>query len=262
VPTLGTEQGIVHYETLGRGRPVLLLHGWLGSWELWRSTIEILSADYKVYALDFFGFGESRDNNANFSVDNYVQSVDQFMERLGIVRAPLIGHSMGGTVSLAAAVRNPERIVKVAVIGSPINGTSLSWLLKASGHRGTARVFWTFPPLLKMFLRLYGFYISRDGRKVGKMIVDDVSKITVDSFFQSIGTLRETDLRSKIGVLSMPILGVYGPHDRIVNPDQAKMLKEHAPHSQIAWMKGSGHFPMMDEPGAFHDTIRAFLADG
>jgi len=57
VPTLVTEQGVIHYETLGRGRPVLLLHGWLGSWALWRSTIEILSKEFRVYALDFFGFG-------------------------------------------------------------------------------------------------------------------------------------------------------------------------------------------------------------
>lgn len=255
-----TEQGIVHYETLGRGRPVLLLHGWLGSWELWRQTLDILSEEYKVYALDFFGFGESRDHRGNFTVDNYVQSVDQFMEQMGIVRAPLIGHSMGGTVSLAAAVRSPERIVKVAVIGSPIDGKSLNWLLKLSGHRGTARVFWTAPALLKAFLRLYGFYIARDGRKVGSMIVKDVSKINVDSFFQSIGTLRETDLRGQIDGLTLPVLGVYGPHDRIVNPDQAKMLKAHVPHSEIAWMKGSGHFPMMDEPDAFHEHINAFLA--
>jgi pimeloyl-ACP methyl ester carboxylesterase len=87
-----------------------------------------------------------------------------------------------------------------------------------------------------------------------------VSKINVDSFFQSIGTLRETDLRGQIDGLTLPVLGVYGPHDRIVNPDQAKMLKAHVPHSEIAWMKGSGHFPMMDEADAFHEHIRAFLA--
>lgn len=262
MPTLVTEQGIVHYETLGRGRPVLLLHGWLGSWALWRSSIEILSKEFKVYALDFFGFGESFDRTANFTVDNYVQSVDQFMERLGIVKAPLIGHSMGGTVSLAAAVRYPEKIVKVTVIGSPINGKSLNWLLKLSGHRATARIVWTAPSLLKLFMRGYGYWIAKDGRRVGKMIVDDVSKINVDSFFQSIGTLRETDLRPVVSDINMSILGIYGKYDRIVDPKQSKVLKECAPHSKIAWFNGSGHFPMMDEPDLFHDTVREFLEYG
>ncbi|MEO1444212.1 MAG: alpha/beta hydrolase, partial [Chloroflexota bacterium] len=129
--TLVTEQGIVHYESYGRGRPVLLLHGWLGSWALWRHSIEVLGGEFRTYALDFFGFGESTDKDENFTVNNFVLLVNQFMDRLGIVKAPLVGHSMGGTVSLSTAVRFPERVVKVVVIGSPIQGTSLNILLKA-----------------------------------------------------------------------------------------------------------------------------------
>lgn len=128
--TLVTEQGIVHYEAYGRGRPVLLLHGWLGSWALWRSTIAELGKEFRTYALDFWGFGESGEQGADFSVDNFVLLVNEFMDRLGIVKAPLIGHSMGGTVSLDAAIRHPEKVVKVIVIGSPIQGSSLSPLLK------------------------------------------------------------------------------------------------------------------------------------
>lgn len=262
MPTLVTEQGIVHYETLGRGRPVLLLHGWLGSWALWRKSIEILSSEFRVYALDFFGFGESFDRTSNFSVNNYVDSVDQFMDRLGIVKAPLVGHSMGGTVSLAAAVRFPEKIVKVTVIGSPIHGSSLNLLLKLAGYRGTARIAWTSPALLKAFLRGYAYFIAKDGRSMSKMIMDDVSKTSVDSFFQSIGTLRQTDLRSQLDDITMPVMGIYGRHDVIVSPKQSKVLKQHIPHSQIAWFDGSGHFPMMDEPERFHSTVIDFLKNG
>ena len=259
MPTLVTKQGVVHYETLGRGRPVLLLHGWLGSWELWRKTIEILSTEFKTYALDFFGFGESVDHAEDFSVDNFVNSVDQFIEHLGIPKAPLIGHSMGGTVALGASIRFPEKIVKTAVIGSPIQGNSLNILLKFSGYQGIARIVWTTPSLLKLFMRGYAYFIAKDGKAVGDMIVDDVSKITADSFFQSIGTLRETDLRDQIGGISMPLLGIYGKKDRIVNPKQSQVLKQYAPHSQIAWLEGSGHFPMMDEPDIFHQTVLDFL---
>lgn len=262
MPTLVTEQGIVHYETLGRGRPVLLLHGWLGSWALWRNTLEVLSKEFRVYALDFFGFGESFDRNSNFSVNNFVESVNQFMDRLGIIKAPLVGHSMGGTVSLAAAVRFPEKVVKVTVIGSPIQGTSLNLLLKLAGYRGTARIAWTSPVLLKTFLRGYSYFIAKDGKAMGKMILDDVSKISVDSFFQSIGTLRETDLRTTLTDVAMSVQGIYGKHDVIVNPGQAKVLKQHIPQSQIAWFENSGHFPMLDEPERFHNTLVDFLKNG
>lgn len=259
MPTLVTEQGIVHYETLGRGRPVLLLHGWLGSWALWRQTIEILSKEFKTYALDFFGFGESFDRNANFSVENFVSSVDQFMDRLGIPKAAIIGHSMGGTVSLAASILHPDKIVKTTVIGSPIDGESLNLLLKVSGYRGFAKIVWTTPILLRLFIRAYAFFIAKDGRAVGKMLAQDISKITAESFFQSIGTLRETDLRDEVGQIGVPLLGIYGKHDRIVHPNQSDVLKTYAPSSQIAWFENSGHFPMMDEPDRFHTTVLDFL---
>ena len=121
--SLVTDRGIIHYETYGRGRPVLLLHGWLGSWNLWRETIEILGKEFRTYAIDFWGFGESNASGPKgsdaYKVDNYVELVYQFMDKLGIVKAPLIGHSMGGTVSLSTAIRHPEKVVKVCVIGSP-----------------------------------------------------------------------------------------------------------------------------------------------
>ena len=133
MPTLVTNSGIVHYESYGRGRPVILLHGWLGSWALWRDTIAELGKEFRTYALDFFGFGDSLNRASGFTVDHYVELVNQFMDKLGIVKAPLIGHSMGGTVSLSMAHRHPEKVVKVAVIGSPINGASLNPFLKLSG---------------------------------------------------------------------------------------------------------------------------------
>ncbi|MFN8376056.1 MAG: alpha/beta hydrolase [Anaerolineae bacterium] len=260
--TLVTEQGIVHYETYGRGRPVLLLHGWLGSWALWRNSIEILGKEFRTYALDFFGFGESGDQANDFSVDNFVMLVNQFMDRLGIVKAPLVGHSMGGTVSLSAAVRYPEKIVKVIVIGSPVQGNSLNLLLKMSGYRNIAHLFWLYPSLLQLFLRGYSYFMAKDGKMLGDMITTDVSKITVDSFFQSIGTLRATDLRSQIGGIKVPVLGIYGKKDIIVHPNQNKTLKQYLPSSRIALFENSGHFPMMDEPTRFHETVRDFLYNG
>lgn len=259
MPTLVTEQGIVHYEAYGRGRPVILLHGWLGSWALWRDTIGVLGKEFRTYALDFFGFGDSLDRNADFSVDNFVTLVSEFMDRLGIVKAPLVGHSMGGTVSLGVACRYPEKVVKVAVVGSPIDGASLNPFLKLSGYKGIADLVFTMPIILRSFVYLLTHVGTRDGNTVYQMVKEDASKVTVDSFFQSIGTLRATDLRQDIQTLPMPILGVYGRRDIIVSPKQSKVLLQHAPTSRSEWFEKSGHFPMIDEPARFHQTITDFL---
>jgi pimeloyl-ACP methyl ester carboxylesterase len=269
VPTLVTEQGIVHYEAHGRGRPVLLLHGWLGSWGLWRSSILELGQEFRTYALDFWGFGESGEQGEDFSIDNFILLVDQFMDRLGIPKAPLIGHSMGGTVSLGTAIQHPEKVVKVIVIGSPIKGTSLSLLLKAASFDGWIQLSKTMPWLFNVFMRGFRLFMrgytrlmASDGKTLGKMMLADLQGLTGGAFFESIATLRKTDLRPQMNRIHMPILGVYGARDIIVNPNQARVLRQTAPHSKVAWFEKSGHFPMLDETARFHTTVRDFLNNG
>ena len=75
----------------------------------------------------------ARQNTPPFKIESYVQMVDQFMEILGIERAPILGHSMGGTVALAFALKYPHRVTKVGVVGSPIQGQSLNFFLRLAG---------------------------------------------------------------------------------------------------------------------------------
>lgn len=264
--TLVTEQGIVHYEAYGRGRPVLLLHGWLNSWALWRNSIEILGRDFRTYALDFFGFGDSDAPTADYSVSNFVSMVNQFMDRMGIIRAPIIGHSMGGTVALSVAMRYPEKVVKVGVVGSPIQGSSLSPLLKVAAYRGWSELAEASPVLydlfqkgFKPFLRGYSYLLAKDGRALGDMLSTDAAKLAFGPFWESVNTLRNTDLTPHLNQITLPVLGVYGKRDNIVDPKQYKILKAQVPHSTIAYFEASGHFPMLDEPDRFHKTLREFL---
>lgn len=238
---------------------MLLLHGWLGSWELWRRTMEALSTEFRVYALDHLGFGESRDRAGRFTVDQYIQSVSLFMEKQGIQKAALVGHSMGGTVSLGVAKNRPDQVAKVTIIGSPVNGSSLALLLKLSGYEMIARLFWTFPFLLRLFMKYYAYFIANNGREMSRMLVHDVSKITAESYFMSIATLRKTDFRGQLGGLTMPVMGMYGPKDVIVHPNQAKLLQAEVPTAQIAWFERAGHFIMLDEPERFYKELREFL---
>lgn len=261
--SLVTDQGIIHYETIGRGRPVLLLHGWLGSWQLYRNTIEVLGKDFRTYALDFWGFGESDTHGDRqlFAVDNFVEMVAQFMDRLGIPKAPVIGHSMGGTVSLSTAIRYPEKVVKVVVIGSPIQGSSLNFFLKMAGIPFIAALLFKFPLLLRAVISMIAYFLStpKDRMKLMQMIMGDLSQVTMNSFFQSIGTLRRTDLRPVLEKVRAPTLGIYGRWDMIVHPNQSKVLQAGVRHAQIAWYKDAGHFPMMDDADRFNADLREFL---
>jgi pimeloyl-ACP methyl ester carboxylesterase len=258
VSSFTTDQGIVHYEVYGRGRPVILLHGWLGSWGLWQETMTYLGRFYRTYALDFWGFGESGKKRDTYAVQDFVTLVDQFMEQLGIGSAPLVGHSMGGTVSLSVAIQFPQRVKRVVVIGSPIIGSSLSFLLKLFGRRPIASLVFHNPWTLKLGFKIMAPLYTRDPRWPD-MMNRDLSRTTLESFLMSIASLRKTDLRSELPKISIPVMGMYGDKDIVVNPQQWKPLKEGIPSARIERFPKAGHFIMLDEPPAFMETLRDFL---
>jgi len=258
VSSITTDQGIVHYEVYGRGRPVILLHGWLGSWGLWQKTMAYLGQYYRTYALDFWGFGESGRRNPTFAVQDFVSMVDQFMERLGIIQAPLVGHSMGGTVSLSVAIRYPSRVSKVVVVGSPIVGSSLAMLLKLAGYRPIAFLVFNFMWALRLGIRIGSPIITSDPNWY-KMIERDLSRTTLESFLLSIASLRKTDLRPELHQLQIPALGMYGDKDVIVNPNQWQPMQAGISNVQIKRFNKAGHFIMLDDPQGFMTSLKDFL---
>ncbi|MBK7897822.1 MAG: alpha/beta hydrolase [Candidatus Promineifilaceae bacterium] len=258
-----TEQGILHYESIGRGQPIILLHGWINSWDVWRDMMINLAGTkkYRVYALDFWGFGDSAKGSqaqqtAAFQIDSYVQMVHQFMDALGIQSAPIFGHSMGGTVALQISLEHPERVEKVALVGSPIIGRSLHPFLQLAGYGSIAKLIWRYPIMLHSIMRIL---LAKDSKKVRTMIFRDVQRTTIESFFRSIGDLRDTDLRNQLPTLNIPTLGIYGAKDKIVSPINADLLKNGVKSVQIQVLNNSRHFPMTDEPERFLETVNSFL---
>lgn len=114
------DNDLVHYEVLGRGRPVVLLHGWLNSWRYWVPSMQQLAMKYRTYALDLWGYGDSSKDAARLSVDAQVQLLADFMDKLGIPKAAFIGHSLGGAVMVRYALRNPSRVARIMVISPPV----------------------------------------------------------------------------------------------------------------------------------------------
>ena len=254
-----TDRGLVHYETHGRGRAVIFLHGWLESWDHWLGTMESLGNGCKAYALDFWGFGESGKQGGAFAVEDYIEMVYQFMDRLGIEEAPVVGHSMGGTVSLGLAVEHPDRVKKVAVVGSPVVGDGLALFLRFAARRSLAKLAYQVPGALPLGVRFLSPLLARDWKTWYKMFARDLSRTTMESFHYSIASLRQTDLRPRLKEIRVPALGVYGQVDRIVNPGQGEVLAQGTPMAEVHYFERSGHFPMLDEPERFRQTLCEFL---
>jgi pimeloyl-ACP methyl ester carboxylesterase len=217
-----------------------------------------LGAFYRTYALDFWGFGESGKKRETYAVSDFVSLVDQFMEQMGIVNAPLVGHSMGGTVSLSVAIQYPQRVSKVVVVGSPMVGSSLAPLLKLAGNRSIAFMLFNMMPVFRTAMKLYSPFICKDPR-FPQMMDRDLSRTTVESFLRSIASLRRTDLTPSLAHIKVPSMGMYGDRDVIVNPMQWQPMQQGIPHAVIERFPSAGHFIMLEEPITFTQKLKSFL---
>jgi len=258
VPSIATDQGSLHYEVFGRGHPVILLHGYQGSWGLWQAIMEFLGGAYRTYAVDFWGFGESGARRSSYALDDFVSLVDQFMAQMGIARAPLVGHSMGGTVALLVAAAHPRRVEKVVAISAPVVGSSLRFFPRIFGLRPVGWLTYRNLWLYRWFYRTLAARYSRDPAWAA-MMDRDVSHTALEAFFFSIASLRGADLRPVLGGVTVPVLGMYGGRDNVVDPGQWTLLEAGLARVRTNHFPSSGHFIMLDEPVSFRNQLKAFL---
>jgi pimeloyl-ACP methyl ester carboxylesterase len=111
---------LIHYEKLGRGRPVILIHGWIGSWRYWIPLMQKLHLKFSVYTLDLIGFGDSTKDPENYSIDAQVKMLEQFLEQLGIPKTAMVGHGLGALVTIRFAQKNPDKVARMMLSSLPL----------------------------------------------------------------------------------------------------------------------------------------------
>lgn len=250
------DQQVVHYEVFGYGRPVLFLHGWLGSWRYWFPTIERVADHFRTYSFDFWGFGDtSLSQSTPESIQSYSDQVIRFLDELGIDRVVLVGHSMGGMVALKTAINHPKRVSRVVAVGAPIVGDSLSWLLKLTDRPVLADAFARMPWFRRYMFRLF---LGETNDPAVNEILDDSVKSSSTTLRRAVGSMWRTDLRPELQRLTVPALIVHGGRDEIVHPNQADLF-DHIHSAEVVVMPESRHFPFLDEAELFNETLLRFL---
>ena len=199
VSSITTDQGILHYEVYGRGKPVILLHGWLGSWGLWQETMTFLGQYYRTYALDFWGFGESGTKAQHLSGAGFCRYGGPIYGKAGDLSAlRWWGTAWAERSACRWRMQYPERVRrKWSSLVRRLTGSSLALPLKLAGTRRIAftvvQSFWPF----RAAMRVASPFICRDPR-FPDMMDRDLSKTNLEFFLVSIATLRRTDLRPEL----------------------------------------------------------------
>lgn len=117
---LTVDGDLIHYEVLGRGRPVILIHDMIGSWRYWVPAMQHLHVKFRVYALDLYGYGDSAKITARYTLDQQIAMLDAFMLQLGLPKAALIGHGLGALVAAEFARLYPERVPRLMAVSAPL----------------------------------------------------------------------------------------------------------------------------------------------
>lgn len=249
------DQQTVHYEVLGRGRPVLFLHGWLGSWRYWLPTMENVADHFRTYSFDFWGFGASRSKSVRESISAYSGQVIRFLDALGIDRVALVGHSMGGMVAMKTALDHPTRIDRIVTVGAPFDGDALSWLLKLNDQPVLANTFARWSWLRR---NVFHFFMGRTDDPAIQEVINETVKSNGITIRETVHSMLQTDLRPELPYLTVPALIIHGERDDVVNPNQIQLFHTIGSAEPVLMHK-CRHFPFYDKPHEFNNRIVEFL---
>src|SRR5207244_12347204 len=128
----------LHYVVEGRGPAVIFVHGLGGFAESWRHNVRPLAGRATVFAVDLPGFGDSAKPRTRYRLGYFANALRGFMDALGLAQASLVGHSLGGAVSITLALTHPSRVERLALVGAIVPGCSYrpSWIYRLVALRG------------------------------------------------------------------------------------------------------------------------------
>ncbi len=232
---------VVHYEVLGRGRPLFFLHGWVGSWRYWIPSMQATSVSFRAYALDLWGFGDTAKDPGRYLLTQQSSLLEEFMNEMGIGKIAIIGHGLGAIVGMMFAEKHPNLVDRIMAISLPLESNLITPRLRQASPAELAD--W-----------LLG---STPDSQAARL---EAPKADQDAILRSLHNLSAVELTQITQRISTPCLLVHGQNDpavEIANSDRLLNLPRHMHHIQF---EGSGHFPMIDEPSKFNRLMNDFLS--
>lgn len=240
----------VHYEQSGSGAPIILMHGWGCRASTLASVARVAEQTHTVYNIDFPGFGDSPEPAEVWGIEEYTLLVERFVEKLGIDKPALLGHSFGGRVAILYGSRNnADRIILVDAAGIKPH-RKLSYYLKVYSFKA-----------MKLWLKLlYG----KEG--AAKRIERERAKRGSDDYASASPKMRailskvvNEDLSHCLNRITAPTLLIWGENDTATPLKDAKLMEKEIPDAGLVSFPGCGHYSFLDNPRQFAATLSSFL---
>jgi pimeloyl-ACP methyl ester carboxylesterase len=239
----------VSYRVEGSGDDIVLLHGWGCDKDIFNSFSNRLAVHFRVFSIDFPGFGQSDPPSEVWGVEEYTSMFEKFVAALDISNPILIGHSFGGRVSILFASRNS--VSKMALVDSAgiKPRRSFKYYVKIYSFKAIKRLL----PLLMGKTRAdekveaYRKQAGSSDYKAAGGIMRDVLVKTVSE-----------DLKHVMPRIKAPTLLIWGVNDSATPLSDAEIMKRLIPDSGLVRLRG-GHYSFLDDPVTFRAVLDSFL---
>ena len=244
-------------------KTILLLHGYLESLDVWEDFTRLLSNYYRVVAMDIPGHGISQVMGPEHSMEFLADTVAGVLDELEIEKATLVGHSMGGYVSLETLRRHPQRVEGIVLLSSTPNPDPEE---KATQRQRE----------LNLIEGGHKDLLAQTAPKAGfapqniKRMADEIAFLEEQVYVAEAegvaallrGMIGRKDSNELLRQSSVPQLFILGKHDGYIPMEVAQAMVEAHPQAQVAWLEESGHLGFFEEPEACAAAIRNFMKAG
>lgn len=232
--------GIIHYEVIGRGRPIIFIHGWVGSWRYWIPALQNSSMSFRSYALDLWGFGDSARDMDYYNLDKQIELIDRFLLEMGIGKVALVGHGLGALISILFTARAPQIVDRVMAISCPMEFNAVSTRLRTGDLSDLTDWLLAKSP-------------AHDPAREDAMKSDSLALVA------SFSNPDMMNVTNRLFGGTTPTLLVYGQNDPAITvPTLDPLTMPEYTHSIV--LEGVGHFPMLDDTARFNRLLTDWTA--
>ena len=239
---------------------VVLLHGYLESMYVWDDFTSLLTPSVRVITVDIPGHGISEVKGEVHTMEMVADVLHEMLNSLGIEKVTMVGHSMGGYVSLAFCARYPEQLEGLVLLSSSPNPDTD--LKKENRRREIALVRAGKKDALARVAPEAGF--AEHNRRRLKSYIDDLVEcvhITEDDGIVALlgGMIERVDQNEMLRKCGVPQLFIMGKHDAYIPVEAAEAIIANNPQAEVAWLENSGHMGFIEEPEACAEALLKFI---
>jgi 4,5:9,10-diseco-3-hydroxy-5,9,17-trioxoandrosta-1(10),2-diene-4-oate hydrolase len=265
------------YWVEGAGSPVVLIHGLSNSIEHWLLNINALAAENTVYALDLVGHGRTdKPLTRSYDLSDLARFVIDFMDKLGIERADLVGHSLGGGVALVIAETFPERVRRLVLVDSVGLARDVGIVLRLVSVPGVGEVLTRlvlqgdFPQQLKRQRAAWPdadvvpeemIRLRYEATRWQDIRATYFKTLRAVSSFRGVRSAVLQPIVRGLRSLHLPVLVVWGEQDDLLSSRHARIVQNEVAGARIEIFEDAGHDPMVVNPERFNRVTMQFLRD-